>query len=121
MTGSVIPAGIPGRGCIVRITTITTAFAGALAIAAALLVAGCDKDRCEPASRAAGAPDQLADVRKASETSIRVSVSNPDAVRFRGVQVWPQAIRNQFAVCGQANVFGPSSNTYVLFVVVVTR
>ena len=29
--------------------------------------------------------------------------------------------KNQFAVCGQANVFGPSSNTYVLFVVVVTQ
>jgi hypothetical protein len=41
-------------------------------------------------------------------------------VRLRGVQVWPQAVKNQFAVCGQANVFGPSSNTFVLFVVVVT-
>jgi hypothetical protein len=98
-----------------------TAFAGTLATAATLLAAGCDKERCQPASQAASAPDQLADVRKASENSIRVSASNPDSVRFRGVQVWPQAIRNQFAVCGQANVFGPGSNTYVLFVAVVTR
>ncbi|MFL5253815.1 MAG: hypothetical protein ACJ8AI_13130 [Rhodopila sp.] len=98
-----------------------TASARILAMAAALMVAGCDKERCEPVSRAASAPDQLADVRKASETNVRVSASNPDSVRFRGVQVWPQAIRNQFAVCGQANVFGPSSNTYVLFVAVVTR
>jgi hypothetical protein len=92
-----------------------------LAMAAVLAAAGCDKERQSPEPQAANAPDQLADVRKASETSIRVSAGNPDSVRFRGVQVWPQAIRNQFAVCGQANVFGPASATYVLFVAVVTR
>jgi hypothetical protein len=59
-------------------------------------------------------------VRKAAENSVRFSASNPDSVRFRGVQVWPQAVKNQFAVCGQANVFGPTSNTFVLFVAVVT-
>jgi hypothetical protein len=94
----------------------------AVLLASALpLLAGCDKDQCEPVVQAAAAPDQLADVRKAAENSIRVTTGNPDAVRFRGVQVFPQAIRNQFAACGQANVFGPSSNTFVLFVAVVTR
>jgi len=92
-----------------------------LAVAGALFVAACDKDRCEPAPQTARSPDQLADLRKAAENSVRLSASSPDAVRLRGVQVWPQAVKNQFAVCGQANVFGPSSNTYVLFVVVVTQ
>ena len=98
-----------------------TAFAGTVAMAVALLVAACDKERCEPAPQTARSPDQSADLRKAAENSVRLSASNPDSVRFRGVQVWPQAVKNQFAVCGQANVFGPSSNTYVLFVVVVTQ
>ena len=98
-----------------------TAFAGTVAMAVALLVAACDKERCEPAPQTARSPDQSADLRKAAENSVRFSASNPDSVRFRGVQVWPQAVKNQFAVCGQANVFGPSSNTYVLFVVVVTQ
>ncbi len=98
-----------------------TAFAGILALAIALLVAACDKEQCEPASQMARSADQSADLRKAAENSVRVLASDPAAVRFRGVQVWPQAVKNHFAVCGQANVFGPSSNTYVLFVAVVTR
>lgn len=98
-----------------------TAFAGSVAMAVALLFGGCDKERCEPAPQMARSLDQSADLRKAAENSVRFSASNPDSVRFRGVQVWPQAVQNQFAVCGQANVFGPSSNTYVLFVVVVTQ
>jgi len=98
-----------------------TAAACILAMAGALLVTACDKDRCEPAPQTAGTPDQLADLRKAAENSVRVSASNQDSVRFRGVQIWPQAVKNQFAVCGQVNVFGPGSNTYVLFVVIVTQ
>jgi hypothetical protein len=99
----------------------TGAFAATLAMAVALLIAACDKERCEPAPQTAKVPDQSVDLRKAAENSVRISASKPDSVRFRGVQVWPQAVKNQFAVCGQANVFGPSSNTYVLFVVVITR
>ena len=101
-----------------------TAFAGSVAMAVALLFAACDKERCEPAPQTARSPDQSADVRKAAENTVRFSASNPDSVRFRGVQIWPQAVKNQFAVCGQANLFGTSStssNTYVLFVVVVTQ
>jgi hypothetical protein len=98
-----------------------TAAACILAMAGALLVTACDKDRCESAPQTARSPDQLADLRKAAENSVRVSASNQDSVRFRGVQIWPQAVKNQFAVCGQANVFGPGSNTYVLFVVIVTQ
>lgn len=92
----------------------------ALTIGVALLAAGCDKEVCPPPVTAS-AQDALVDVRKVAETSVRVAAANSDAVRFRGVQVWPQAVKNQFAVCGQANVFGPSSNTFVLFVAVVTR
>lgn len=98
-----------------------TAFSGSVAMVIALLLAACDKERCEPAPQTARSPDQSADLRKAAENSVRFLASNPDFVRFRGVQVWPQAVKNQFAVCGQANVFGPNSNTYVLFVVVVTQ
>ena len=101
--------------------TKVTAAAGSLAMTVALLVTACDKERCEPAPQTARSPDQSTDLRKAAENSVRFSASNPDAVRFRGVQVWPQAVKNQFAVCGQANVFGPSSNTYVLFVAIVTQ
>lgn len=98
-----------------------TAAARILATAGALLVAACDKERCEPAPQTARSSDQLADLRKAAENSVRLSASNQDSVRFRGVQIWPQAVKNQFAVCGQANVFGPGSNTYVLFVAIVTQ
>ena len=98
-----------------------TAFSGSVAMVIALLFAACDKERCEPAPQTARSPDRSADLRKAAESGVRLSASNPDSVRFRGVQVWPQAVKNQFAVCGQANVFGPNSNTYVLFVVVVTQ
>ncbi len=115
----VVAAAIVERGRVAR--RAATALAGTLAVASALLVAGCDKDGCAPASQAAVTPDQLADVRKAAENGVRVSASNPDSVRFRGAQVWPQAIKNQFAVCGQTNVYGPSSSTFVLFVAVVTR
>jgi hypothetical protein len=98
-----------------------TAFSGLVAIVIALLFAACDKERCEPAPQTTRSSDPSADLRKAAENSVRLLAGNPDFVRFRGVQVWPQAVKNQFAVCGQANVFGPSSNTYVLFVVVVTK
>ena len=99
----------------------TNAAVLACAMATALLIAGCDKDKCDPVSQTANAADPFADIRKAAEASIRLSASNPDTVRFRGVHVWPQAIHNQFAACGQVDVFGPTSNTYVLFVTVVTR
>ena len=91
-----------------------------LTIVVTLLMAGCDKEACPPRS-VASAPDALADVRKAAETSVKAAAANSDAVRFRGVQVWPQTAKNQFAVCGQANVFGPNSSTFVLFVALVTR
>jgi len=72
-------------------------------------------------AQSASVSDPLADVRKAAEASVRVSAGNPELVRFRGVQVWPQALKNQFAVCGQAATFGAGSNTFVLFVALVTR
>ena len=55
-----------------------TRFAGMLTMAAALLVAGCDKERCEPASSTVRSPDQSTELRKAAENSIRVSTKSPD-------------------------------------------
>ena len=72
-----------------------TAFSGHVAMVIALLLAACDKERCEPAPQTARSSDQSADLRKAAENSVRFSASNPDFVRLRGVQVWPQAIKNQ--------------------------
>jgi hypothetical protein len=109
----------PGGGRIVSVSA--KVFAGTLVMAFVLLVGACDYERCAGPPQGGGPPDQSADLRKVAENSVRVSAGNPDSVRFRGVQVWPQAVKNQFAVCGQANVFGPISNTYVLFVVVITR
>ncbi len=100
-----------------RISTI--ACAGILA--GAFLVSGCDKKECPPAVQAGNTADPFADIRRAAESSIRLSASNPDSVRFRGIHVWPQATGNRFMVCGQANVFGPNSNTFVLFVAAVTQ
>jgi hypothetical protein len=84
---------------------------------ATLFIAGCNKDKCQTTA----VPDQYADVRKAAESSVRSGAKDPDAVQFRGVRVWPQSIENTFAVCGQTDVFGANSVTYVLFVAVVTR
>jgi len=42
-------------------------------MATTLLVAGCDKEACEPASQVAGSPDQSADLRQAAENSVRFS------------------------------------------------
>jgi hypothetical protein len=71
-----------------------------VAMVIALLFAACDKERCEPAPQTARSPDQSADLRKAAENSVRFLASNPDFVRFRGVQVWPQAVKNQLIGIG---------------------
>jgi hypothetical protein len=84
---------------------------------ATLFIAGCNKDKCQTTA----APEQYADMRNAAEMGIRSGAKDPDTVQFRGVQVWSQAIGNTFAVCGQTDVFGANSMTYVLFVAVVTR
>jgi len=41
-----------------------------------------------------------------AESSIRSSARNPDSVRFRGEQVYPQAAASHVAVCGQVDVSG---------------
>jgi hypothetical protein len=91
---------------------------GCALLFATLFIGGCDKDKCQAT---AASPEQYADTRKAAEMSVRSGARDPGTVQFRGVQVWPQAIGNAFAVCGQTNVFGGNSVTYVLFVAVVTR
>jgi hypothetical protein len=57
-----------------------------------------------------------ADARLAAESGIRSGAKNPDAVRFRGEQIYPQAVAGQIAVCGQTDVSGRS---FVPFVVLV--
>ncbi|WP_158924513.1 SH3 domain-containing protein [Acidisphaera sp. S103] len=84
---------------------------------ATLFISGCNKDKCQTTAT----PEQYPDVRESAEMNIRSGAKDPGTVQFRGVQVWPQAIGNTFAVCGQTDVFGANSVTYVLFVAVVTR
>lgn len=90
---------------------------GKAAIATALLSAGCDGEKPKQAS----APDRTAEVRAAAEDAIRSTTPDRASVAFRGVQVWPQAIGNTYAVCGQARTGGAASLTYFLFVATVTH
>ena len=87
-----------------------------MALAAVLLLTGCDKPK--PAAPAA---DDKSEARRAAEASIRATAHDPDAVAFRGEQAYKQAARNQVAVCGQVNVFDDGRQSYVPFVAVVTR
>jgi hypothetical protein len=54
----------------------------------------------------------------ATEQSIRVGA--PPQMRFRGVQVYPQAMPQKMAVCGQLNPFSGDPDIFVPFVTVVT-
>jgi hypothetical protein len=63
--------------------------------------------------------DDRAEVRLAAESGIRSGAKSPDAVRFRGEQVYPQAMAGQIAVCGQTDVSGGPGRTFVPFVVLV--
>jgi hypothetical protein len=63
--------------------------------------------------------DDRADVRLAAESGIRSGAKNPDAVRFRGEQVYPQAVAGQIAVCGQTDMSGAPGRSFVPFVVLV--
>ncbi len=53
--------------------------------------------------------DDRTGLRLTAEAGIRLAARDPDAVRFRGEQVYPQAVAGQVAVCGQTNVFGGTS------------
>jgi hypothetical protein len=94
-----------------------TRHAQVVALAAVLLIAGCDK----PKSPSQPAADAGAEARRAAEASTRATARTPEAVTFRGEQSYQQADRKQVAVCGQVNVFDDGRQTYVPFVAVVTR
>nr|WP_294523813.1 hypothetical protein [uncultured Rhodopila sp.] len=96
--------------------------AGFAAVIAFMLVAGHDAKkpvRSSPGQSPPAALDDRADVRLVAESGIRSSAKNPDAVRFRGEQVYPQAVAGQIAVCGQTDMSGGPGRTFVPFVVLV--
>ncbi|NPD66236.1 hypothetical protein HN018_20460 [Lichenicola cladoniae] len=76
---------------------------------------------CKDKTQVSGQPDGATAVRArdAGERNIRSSVSSRDA-RFRGVQVYAQALPAHWAVCGQVSPFAEDANIFVPFVSVVT-
>jgi hypothetical protein len=89
--------------------------AAAAALVAIALLVGCKRK-----AEVHRPPDLMEQATQAAEASIRSAAKTSDGVTFRGVQVYRQAIAGQFAVCGQANVFGGTSETFVLFVALAT-
>lgn len=57
--------------------------------------------------------------RDAGEQSVRATIPSGTRARFRGVQVYSQAMPNRFAVCGQVAPFDDDPNIFVPFVTVV--
>jgi hypothetical protein len=88
--------------------------------ALAVLVAVALLTGCKRKAEVHRPADLTALARQAAEDNIRSTTRAPASVKFRGVQVYRQAATGQFAVCGQANVFGGMSETFVLFVAVAT-
>jgi hypothetical protein len=84
------------------------------------LLTGCEKHKDETAA-AAAALDTKSAVRHMAENVVADTAQDPGSVRFRGVQVWSQAMSDRMAVCGQVAIFGNMSQTYVPFVAVVGR
>jgi hypothetical protein len=89
---------------------------GVVAICAPLLLLGC-KD--EKGHAAKPAPD-TDPVTQAAEGAIRAAATSPANTRFRGIQVYRQAIAQRQAVCGQVSPFADDGNIFVPFVSVVT-
>jgi len=110
------------RGRIVRGAFGYILAAGFAAVIAFMLLAGHDAQRpvqSSPGQLSPAALDGRADVRLAAESGIRSGAKNPDAVRFRGEQVYPQAVAGQIAVCGQTDMAGGPGRSFVPFVVLV--
>jgi hypothetical protein len=68
---------------------------------------GCDADPAALRSRAA------------AEQGVRAIVPSGTKARFRGIQVYGQAMAKRFAVCGQVSPFDDDPNIFVPFVAVV--
>lgn len=88
-------------------------------LAAMTLFSGC-KDEKRSAARSAAVAAQR--VQKAAEQAIRsgVAMSAQMQMQFRGVQVYPQAMPQRTAVCGQVNPFLDDPSIFVPFVSLVT-
>jgi hypothetical protein len=94
-------------------------FAAAFAF---VLLAGHDAPKpvqSSPGQLPSAGRDDRAEVRLVAESGIRSGAKSPDAVRFRGEQVYPQAMAGQIAVCGQADLSAGPGRTFVPFVVLV--
>ena len=78
--------------------------AGFAAIALATFLTGHDTPK--PGEPPPAARDDMTGVRRVAEGGIRSGARNPDTVRFRGEQVYPQAAAGQIAVCGQTDASG---------------
>jgi hypothetical protein len=90
--------------------------AAALSTALALLglLSGCGREKsgCGPDATAVRA-------RTAAEQSVRAIVPSGAQARFRGVQVYAQAMPKRLAVCGQVSAFDDDPNIFVPFVTVI--
>jgi len=84
------------------------------ALLALALLSGCKEEK-KSAAPAAGVADG---VREAAEQAIRAATA-PQA-RFRGVQIYTQAMPQRMAVCGQVAPFPAEPELFVPFVSIVT-
>jgi Bacterial SH3 domain len=89
---------------------------GIVALAAvSALAAGCGE---EPKKAAEPALDRAGHARQVAEQGLRSGASGAAGVELRGVQVYPQAMPRQIAVCGQ--VSRSRANAFTFFVSVVS-
>ena len=89
----------------------------ALMLAALGAVAGCKEEkRSDPAAASAA----LDTVRSAALQALATGPTMPKTVEFRGVQTYPQAAPQRFAVCGLVSAFKDDPAIFVPFVTTVT-
>jgi hypothetical protein len=84
------------------------------ALAALTLLSGCGRG-----SNGCGADPVALRSTDAAERSVRAVIPSGKRARFRGVQVYSQAMPNRFAVCGQVAPFDDDPNIFVPFVTVI--
>ena len=87
--------------------------APAAALLGLALLSGCGGGKKRDADAAA------ARASRAAEQDMRAIVPSGAAARFRGIQVYPQAMPGRFAVCGQVSPFADDPGIFVPFVSVI--
>jgi hypothetical protein len=85
-------------------------------VAVLTLLSSCKEEK----TGAAAAPAAFDPVRQAAEQNIRAGTPSSAQMTFRGMQVYPQAIPQRFAVCGQVDPFPDDSRMFVPFVTIVS-